>query len=237
MPPLPAHHANRPPTRPLQRACRAALLLLLIITLPACLSVGPRNFENENDALREERQKLEQQLAETQAALARRESQLRALQTKHNSPTTQPGSPRIKSVGPPNPQLTTLRFASLSGPLDTNDDGTDDTLRIYLQTLDDQGRFLPAFGSAKLQAAWLRDDQPPTLLVDTTLDHDAFNAAYRDNFVGTHYTLSADLPNPLPADLDALAVKATLTTPDGRVFTTQKTYPIQHAPTTPPTSP
>ncbi|MEM6393910.1 MAG: hypothetical protein AAF797_14150 [Planctomycetota bacterium] len=208
---------------------------MCIATLPACLSVGPRNFENENDALREERLKLEQQLAKTQAALARRESQLRALQAKHNSPTTQPGSPRITSVGPHTPQLTALRFGGLSGPIDTNDDGTDDTLRVYLHTLDDDGRFLPAFGSLKLQAAWLRDNQPPTLLIDTTFDEPAFNAAYRDNFVGTHYTLAADLPKPLPQDLDALAVKATLTTPDGRVFTTQHTYPIQHAP--PPTAP
>ncbi|MEM1211466.1 MAG: hypothetical protein AAGI68_04125 [Planctomycetota bacterium] len=211
---------------PLQRGCCAALLVLIAASLPACLSAGPRNFENENDALREERQKLEQQLAETQAALTRRESQLRALQAKHAAPSG-------AATQPANPQLATLRFAALSGPIDTNDDGADDTLRVYLQTLDDQGRFLPAFGVARLQAAWLRDEQPPVLLVDTALNQSEFNAAYRDNFVGTHYTLSADLPNPLSPKLDALAVKATLTTPDGRVFTTQQTYPIQHAPSTP----
>jgi len=90
------------------------------------------------------------------------------------------------------PRLVELQFGRYSGPLDADGDGRDDHVRLYLQTLDQRGRFIPVVGRVDAQLVILAADRPPIVAGSLHLEPEAFDAAYRSGFMGTHYLL--DVP-------------------------------------------
>ncbi len=202
----------------------------VLLAISAC---GPKNFTNDNDALRRERLELTRELAKTRTALQNREQHIAALRARLDQPSgssaTAPASTQPAGTQPSFelPRLSSIRFSTLSGPLDTDADGSPDVLRLYVQTLDADGRFLLTAAAATAQAIRLEPGDQPAIVASEGLEPAAFHAAYRDGLLGTHYTLVVPLPKPLPAELDEVLVKVTLTPPSGERFEITRVFSLR----------
>lgn len=168
--------------------------------------IGPRNFLNENDRLREENLKLSREVEKLQAQLELRVGEIATLRQQSQAATTQPA---LEGAQPP--VLAKLVIGRLSGPVDTDGDGRNDLIRVYLSPLDQQGRLLPTAGAAQLQAVAIPAEGEPFVVADRQYDAKAFDAAWRSNFTGSHYTLELPLPSQPPQGVSELTVKVTLT--------------------------
>lgn len=174
--------------------------MVCCLGLPAC---GPRNFENVNDALRAERLELRREIERLKEQIELREDQLAAARQQLDEPTYP-----VEGARPP--RLATLGFGRYTSAVDTDGDGRDDLVRVYLKTLDDRGRFLPVAGRATLQVVNIRAGEEPLVLAERTYEPAEFDEAYRSGFTGTHYTLEAPLPPDLPGDIEDAVAKVTL---------------------------
>jgi len=210
------------PTRS-SRLALTAPLIIAIALFTACHS-QPRNFLNENDELRAKNLELGQHVQQLEQRIDQQLAQIDALQQRVG------GAAALEGVDPADlPTLTAIRFGRYSGALDTDGDGADDTLRLYLKTVDQRGRFMTAAGRALVQVAIIEPDQPPKLLGEATFPPDQFDAAYRSNFTGTHYTLEMPLPTPLPEKLGDVTVKVHFTdAATGVTVTAQLPVPLRH---------
>jgi len=160
--------------------------LAAVLALTAC-QAGPRNFENENDRLRRANQQLEADVRELEQELARREAETRRL------------AEQFEDAGRPSadtPRATRIEFGRYTGPIDTDDDGRDDTVRVYVQPLDQQGRFIPVRAEARLRLVALPPDEDPYVVEDRNWSADEFAQCYRSGLTGTHYTLESPLDPP-----------------------------------------
>ena len=173
---------------------------VVLLSLSGC---GPKNFVNENDRLREENLKLKHQIDELNGQVELRLGEIEGLREKSA------GERAIKDADPP--VLAKLAFDRYSGALDSDGDGKDDLVRMYLTPLDHQGRLLPVAGRLKLQAVAIQDNAPPALLAERTYEPREFDKAYRANITGYHYTLEMELPASLDPAITSVTVRATLT--------------------------
>jgi len=193
-------------------------LLLCGLFCPA--GCGPKNFLNENDKLREQNLKLTQQVDELNKQLELRLGEIQTLRAQTA------GQRAIQDADPP--MLARIAFERYSAAIDTNGDGRDDLVRIYLTPLDHLGRLLPVAGRLKLQAVTIQDDAPPALLASRTYEPDEFDAAYRANFTGYHYTVELPLPESLDPAVTSATVKASFTEAvTGVVLTEEKIVKIK----------
>lgn len=197
----------------------AALLALCAIGLPACS--GPGRVADANDQLRKENLQLRRQVDELQQKAELRVAELERLQQQVNN--TQP--PAVEGAVPP--LLTKLNFDRLTGAIDTNSDRADDTVRLYLRPLDQQGRFLVVAGKADVQFVALSPGRDPLVLAQKSYDAKAFDAAYRTGLTGTHYTLELALPAPLPEGVSSATISVHFTdAATGALFKAERVIPI-----------
>ena len=98
-------------------ACVAGVLALAWFA--AGCSAGPRNYLNDNDTLRAENLKLQQNVEELEGRLADRIGEIEALRSKYE----REGVP-IPGAEPP--VLSSIKYDRYTSPVDTNNDGVDD---------------------------------------------------------------------------------------------------------------
>jgi outer membrane murein-binding lipoprotein Lpp len=160
---------------------------LLVMCLSAC-SIGPRNFENENDRLRRENLTLKRQVEQLQTEVEAMDAALAAAEQRNtNGAKTLPEDVR-------RPVPVRIKLGRFSGPVDQNGDGQAELLRLYLQTLDTQDRFVQAIGRLKVSASRLTPGQPARTILTAPVSAAAFDAAYRSSAAGTHYTIELPVP-------------------------------------------
>ncbi len=186
-------------------------LLLCAFCLPAC---GPGNYLNDNDRLRAEYLDLTAKVEKLDAELA---STRKALEVE------QQRTPPKLPAGVLRPVTAAVEIGSFSGGIDTNSDGIDNALRIYVKTCDAQNNFLPTVGSAKITAAYIPAGKPAVTVATADIDAQAFQAAYRGGVAGTHYTFVIPVTTAIPADVKELIVSVAVTDlVTGGKFETQK---------------
>jgi len=196
--------------------------LLWVLSAVLCLAGcgGPKGFLNENDRLREENLQLKQQVEALNEQMELRQGEVEALRQQSASERA------IQDANPP--VLVKIAFNRYSGPVDTNDDGRDDLIRIYLTTLDHRDRLLPVAGRLKLQVVTIHDDKGPELLAERTYEPDEFDDAYRSSFTGYHYTLELGLPESMDPAIKSVVVKATFTEAvTGHVLTEEQVVAVK----------
>lgn len=187
-----AMRMNRPTWRRWVGALAASALLLVHV-----VGCGARVAE-ENSRLRRQVLELEDRVESLEQQVAAKDAQLRAFEEKLEQP-----KPAVAGVRPSDlPMLAAIDFARYSGAYDTTGDGADDTVRIYLLTEDQRGRFLPIAGKATISVVWIPPDAEPVTLASRPFDPAALRDAYVAGLTGTHYTLELKLPSPLPAAIE-----------------------------------
>lgn len=171
-----------------------------MVTIHGCSS-GPRNFENDNDKLRRQVIDLTEQNAALSDRVAGLEARLQAEQTRRNAKLPD---------GFVEPKMSRLRIHKYSGGVDTDGDGSDDAVRIYLQTLDDRGRFVQTIATADITVSAAPPGKPAVTLATKSFTPKEIDAAYRAGLTGTHYTLVVPLDT-APAGIDKLNIAAKVT--------------------------
>lgn len=191
--------------RPRSRHGAACLIVTLLLTLPAC-TMGPRNFENENDRLRELVLELEQQNQTLSQLAQRRLNQIEALEQQAGRRHAMPNDVDASRV----PRFVDARITKRSTAIDRDDDGVLDAIRVYVRTLDQDDRFLPIAGTLVAQLVQIDPEAGATELARLELSPSKFDDAYRSHMLGTYYRV--DLPIGRPAhDADEVILKVTVT--------------------------
>ncbi len=164
-----------------RRNLARCVVLMSVAALPACtgdFTTPDDDLLRRNQALVDRVRDLEQRIDEQVLRSEALEKQIAA-----GDAAAQP------------PKLAAVKLGRYTGSLDLDGDGRDDVIRIYLRTLDEQGRFLPVKATAVVKAVQIAADADPATIVERHYDHEAFDQAYRTGLTGTHYTLELKLPD------------------------------------------
>jgi hypothetical protein len=205
------------------RAIHAATLAVALSCLTSCS--GPKNFLNSNDDLRRENLALKRKAEELQKLLDQRLKQIEAME-QSPGPATRPAVTGVRPMDLP--RVVGVSFDSYTGTIDTNSDDIDDTLRLYVLTVDQLGRFLPVAGKAVVQVVYIPEKGEPIEVIRKEYDPAALTAAYRTGLGGTHYTLESPLPDTLPKGKLNVTVKLTFTDAStGTTLTHEQTIPVK----------
>ena len=148
---------------------------------------------------------LEAQVAqlEERAAAAQKALQIATRKPSGDAPALPEGfSPPITSR---------VEITRPSRGADTDGDGADDAVRIYLETYDQRSRFVQTMATAKVTIAAVPAGEPAVTLATKQFDVSAFDASYRTGFGGSHYTLLVPLTQAVPQGIDKLTVTVELT--------------------------
>jgi len=175
------------------------------LALGGC-KLGPHNFTNENDKLRRENLHLSTKVKKLEDAVRHSQSQSRALEARMDRGEAVPGV-ALSDI----PRVVAIEFSRLSGAVDTDGDGRDDVIRVYVEPVDHLGRFLPAIGPATIQAVAILPDRRPEVLAQRKLSPKQFEASYRTGLTGSHFTLELSLPASWPREIEQVTVKLTFT--------------------------
>lgn len=185
-----------------------SLLLAVVFALPGC--GGPKNFLNDNDTLRRENLALQREVEKLNEQLRLRIAEVTALRDEArrvNGTNAQPGADGAASPeGSDPPVLAGVQIDRYSGPVDTDGDGIDDVVRIYVYPVDQKGRMLPVAGTLTVRLVSIPAEGAPAVIAETTLPPDAFDAAYRTGFTGPFYRTELVLPDDCPDTLAARVV-------------------------------
>ncbi len=190
-----------------RRAARGYVVLTMFILamLSACHS-GPRNYLNENDRLRRENLALNEKAVQLEQRVA---SQNRVIAAQQKQLARKEGLPPPPD-GVQRPVPARLEIGSISGGIDTDGDGHDDALRLYLRTRDQQERFIQVIGRVSITAAALPPGSDAVTVATQTVDAAQLDAAYRSGLAGTHYTLQILITGEVPVDVTTLSVSIEL---------------------------
>lgn len=182
------------------RTLTLLLLMSLLVTSMVACTRGPRDFVNENDRLRRQNMELRETVAELRQRTANLERAIEIERSRADSPLADVPP----SVQPP--AVTRIQIGRFSGGIDTDGDGADDAVRLYLNTLDARNRFVPAVGSVHVTVAAIPPGEDVRTLAAAEFDPEQVQQAYRSGFAGTHYTLIVPVTEPAP-DVTSVLVR------------------------------
>jgi len=188
----------------LVRGCCVGGLLLAVLGVAGCRIGGDgKSFKNENDDLRAENLKLSREIDAFEDRVRLLDAELSTLREDRQGDAPLPGAIP--------PVLTALKFARYTGPIDTDDDGADDLVVLYIQPIDQLGRTRVTAGRLNVQAVTLKADTPPQVVADRTYAPREFDSRWRTGLTGDHYSIELDLPADLADDVRSVTVQLTLT--------------------------
>lgn len=188
--------------RPGLRACLAGSAAVALV-FTSCRS-GPKNFDNENDALRREILELKTQVQTLQGE--RDEAQATLAQAQRLS---WDGNDLAAEVRQAIPHCVRMDIGLFSGPADADDQPGFDVVDVYLLPRDGRGRFVQIVGTVSITVDLLPPaGAPPRRVAQLTLAAHELREAYRSGFTGTHYTSRLALDQPIPPGSGALAISA-----------------------------
>ncbi len=167
---------------------------------------GTREGDEVLRELRQENRELAEQVARLERDIALRVAEIDALEQQLSQGAALEPGERGKL-----PRFVAVRLDRYSGFLDTDGDGVDDTLRLYVHTLDQEGRFMPIAARAAVQVVSLEPGAAPRVLLERTFEPGEFEASYRSGFMGTHYTLEMALPGDVFAGVESATVTLAVT--------------------------
>lgn len=173
--------------RRLSKLLKVICMAGLFLTTSGCISGrlgGSQPPDVVINDLRDNNNALQKEVAALQKNIDQRLAEIETLQQQVQGAMPLAGVTAARVVK--------LGFGRYSSAVDTDGDKRDDLIKLYVQPMDQQGRFLPATGEATIQAILLRADNQPLPLGQVALSPQAWDKAYRTGLTGTHF--SVELP-------------------------------------------
>ncbi len=185
---------NPPPSRlRLSALLLTVSLALCIPTLPACeyRAGGTQSVEKTLYELRSQNADLMARIEALEQDAVNRRAQIDTLEKRLAGDTTQ-----VPGVSPADiPRVVRIDLDKLSHAKDTDNDGRFESVVLYVQTLDQRGRFMPAVGQAVVTVSTTSGEQTQPLTTQSFTPAE-FDAAFRTGLTGSHHTLRVELPEP-----------------------------------------
>ena len=172
--------------------------------MPAC---GPRNFDNENDALRREREVLRDRIAALELELA--EARAKAAVS---------GSPEADAVARATPEAAKVTIARLARLEDADGDGVADRVTLRIEPVDGRGRFVQVAGTIAARVEVVRGDAPTRELGRVTLDPAQVRDAYRAGLGGAAYAVEVPVDGAGLVEGDRLMATVAVSVGSGRTL-------------------
>jgi len=191
---------------------RRAGAVCALVVLGALASCGPKNFANQNDELRREREDLRAEIASLQSQLAESNAKLAAL-TAPPPPGNLTGPFDAAEVAAATPVCVALDIDRLSGLRDSTDDGVPDLMVVRVRTLDGRSRFTQVVGRLDVQVDLVRGDASPTRIGQVSLGPAEVREAFRSGFGGTWYAVDVPVTIPTVEAGDRVLVRTLLLQP------------------------
>lgn len=186
--------------------------IVAIVAGAACVAAcGPRNFANENDVLRREREELRAQIADLEKRLAETDARLASAARASAGSLDSGFDPG--SVALATPACTTVKIDRLSGFVGEGDLPTGLVVRV--RTLDGRDRFTQVVGSITVRAERVRPGAPTVEIGSVTLDPVQVREAYRQTFTGAWYAAEVPVGSAVGQAGDAVMVTAVVATSSG----------------------
>jgi|GEM_PF-1624577 len=156
---------------------------VLLSGLPGCKIGGEGDVRVHNKELREENSTLKTEIDSMQGRI---EGLLNQLETADQSDSNVlRGQPLV---------LTQVKIGRYSTPMDTDDDGTDDQLKVDLTTHDQDGNTFAAKGVVRIQLIAVgTQDEELGMLAEAVFDAAQVQANYFKGFLGTQYAFKMPL--------------------------------------------
>ncbi|UCD75899.1 MAG: hypothetical protein JSV91_03065 [Phycisphaerales bacterium] len=173
---------------PLGRSICLSLALLLSAAGAGCRWA---NLEAENDRLREEVMDLTDQVTGLKA-------RNRELIAELSQASTAPGS-LPDAVRQATPRVAGIEIDRLSHARDEDEDGMPETILVYITSRDGRERFVQLVGELVVTATVAHGKAPAVTVGSITLNPAELRDAYRNGFMGTHYSVT------VPIDVSALS--------------------------------
>jgi len=197
-------------TRPPRTLPLAGLLALGALAVGCS---GPKDFENENDRLRAERETLEAEVLDLRAQLEETRAKLHELARTFEATGGSPAADVVASL----PRCAGIAVDRYSGPADR--DGVDgpELIDVYIRPFDGRRRFVQVAGQLSVEALLLPPtdrqdpgDAQPRSLGRVTLQPAELREAYRTSALGTHYAVVIPISPPNQDLRGALVLSAVL---------------------------
>jgi hypothetical protein len=168
------------------------------LTLLGC-GGKPKDFDNENDALRRKVLDLETRVSSLSAENGELAAKIAEL-TRERDVMVE-GSSVSAEVIESLPRCAAIEFARYSGPADRDGTPGIDVIEVFVRPFDGRRRFVQVAGRLTVSAVLLppsSDGQTPQpqLLGSVTLGPRELREAYRSGPLGTHYSVSIPLDPP-----------------------------------------
>lgn len=113
---------------------------------------------------------------------------------------------------PDNPyELTTVRIAKISNFFDKDNNGTQETLVVYVQPIDAEGDIVKAAGTVGVQLWNLNNPNGEALLGQWKVEPGELRKLWFDSLTTTGYRLTFDRPEALKVFSEPLTIKVTFT--------------------------
>jgi len=190
-------------TQPMRLIRDHAALLLIGTALTAGCS-SPGKVSAENDRLREENMDLAEKIAEVNRLIEEVSTKLDAAERRLRGEIPQlPEDAR-------RPACTSIEIGAFSGGYDTDGDKSDDSVRVYLSTLDGRNRFVQTVATAKMTVAAVPPGKQAQTIGTANFTTKQFDEAYRSGVAGTHYTLNC-AATAVPDGLENVTVSVSVT--------------------------
>lgn len=194
----------------MRRVARAAVVVACAGSLAGC---GPKNFANQNDELRREREELRAQVADLERRLA--EADARAAAAARASAPTPDSALDPGAVALARPECTEIEIDRLSGFRAAEGETQPGVLVVRMRTLDGRNRFTQVVGSVVVRAERVRPGEPTIEIGTMELGPVEVREAYRQGFKGTWYAVEIPVGGVDGQPGDAVMVTAVLTLESG----------------------
>ncbi|MEO1130676.1 MAG: hypothetical protein AAFX05_13365 [Planctomycetota bacterium] len=160
---------------------------------------GPKDFDNENDALRRERESLELENVQLRARLAESEAKLAEMARTFEAAGGRPGADVVASM----PRCAGIAMDRFSGPADRDDIDGPELIDVYIRPFDGRMRFVQVAGQLTVEAVLIpptdrgeEDFGGPRSLGRVELGPVDLREAYRSSAMGTHYAVVVPISPP-----------------------------------------
>lgn len=194
---------------------------------------GPKNFDNDNDALRRERESLTVENDRLRAQVGELRAKLDEI-ARTNRLADGEDAEALARATPRCGGIDLHRFTAL---IDQDAEPGAEAIEVVLSPFDGRKRFIQVSGWVTIRADLIPspdaegEAQPPRLLLSATLGPEEVREAYRSSVMGTHYAFTLPLDAVAPAgggatDGSVMIVASFRDAQTGRRHRAQRSVPL-----------
>ena len=207
--------------RPPHALSAAPAMLAVLFTAGGCLFVPKSDLDQANQQLeqtRAELRKVTESRDGLQAVVIDQQKQLRSLQRL--------GHVRLEKLF----HVERIELGRYTGPIDTNNDGAQDAIKVYLRPLDRAGHTIKAAGDVKIRLFDLAADPKQNLIGEYSWTADKIADQWSSSFMTYHFSFVCAWKDGPPAH-DQVTVRVEFVDYlTGKHFSAQKVCKVKPAP-------